>query len=68
MSGQYGFAKENIPESYQRITWQDRLERIPSDYGVPDHPYMTREYYQQLTEEYGKGEVWEIHPEYEGPY
>lgn len=31
----YGFEKGNIPASYERVTWEERFERCPNDYGPP---------------------------------
>lgn len=43
----YSFPRENIPEPYVKISWQERRERIPADYGLPEsverglaHPYI----------------------------
>lgn len=35
MSLPYGFERDKIPESYEKITWQERQERCPNDYGPP---------------------------------
>lgn len=46
----YNFDKENIPPSYQPISWFDARERIPSDYGVPEgwKPDPTKPDYHDL--------------------
>lgn len=43
----------NNPEwIYKRVGWEERLERISADYGVPEHPYE------------GKLTGWEDSPEH----
>ena len=37
----YGFSDKKVPDSYTPISWQDKLERIPADYGIPERQYST---------------------------
>lgn len=50
----------DIPSNWVEVTWQDRLERIPSDYGEPQPTYgvpvkrMTKEEEESYFDELDK--------------
>lgn len=38
------WSRDHIPPSYERISWEEKRERLPSDYGIAEGSCVSKEY------------------------